>query len=146
MLSAAVTSARASEGGGAPWDICLVDSVGVLAELYAGAALAYVGGGFHRQGLHSVIEPAAFGVPVIFGPRFAASRDARLLLGAGGAVTAADRAALERTVRDWLANDTARATAGAAARAVVERGLGAAERSAGLLLDLLEPPAVQPTV
>ena len=125
----------------------LLKPVAVAVSSIVGVAtLAYVGGGFHSQGLHAVIEPAALGVPVLFGPRFEASRDARLLLGSGGAVTAGDGAALERAARDWLANDTARATAGAAARAVVERGLGAAERSVGLLLDLLEPPAVQPTV
>ena len=135
----------ASAGRGAPrWDVCLVDRVGVLADVYAVAALAYVGGGFHGQGLHSVIEPAALGVPVLFGPRSEASRDAQLLLDAGGAVCATDGDALERALRDWLANDAARATAGAAARAVVERGLGAAERSVGLLLDLLEPPAARP--
>jgi len=145
-LSALEDRARGSGGAAAPWDVCLVDRVGILAELYAVATLAYVGGAFHRQGLHSVIEPAALGVPVIFGPRCAASRDARLVVDAGGAVSVRGRAALERAARDWLANDTARATAGAAARAVVERGLGAAERSVGLLLDLLEPPAVQPTV
>jgi 3-deoxy-D-manno-octulosonic-acid transferase len=145
-LSALEDRARGRSGAAPSWDVCLVDRVGILAELYAGAAFAYVGGGFHRQGLHAVIEPAALGVPVFFGPRWRASRDARLLLDAGGAVTAPDQAALERAARDWLANDTARATAGAAARAVVERGLGAAERSVGLLLDLLEPPAIQPTV
>ena len=148
VVVATLGALEAAAGAGlAPrWDVCLVDRVGVLAELYAVAALAYVGGGFHRQGLHSAIEPAALGVPVLFGPRFAASRDARLLLDAGGAVSVADRAELERAVHEWLANDTARTTAGAAARAVVEHGLGSAERSVGLLLDLLEPPAVQPTV
>jgi 3-deoxy-D-manno-octulosonic-acid transferase len=145
-LEAAAGEASTEAGRAPSWDLCLVDRVGVLAELYAGAALAYVGGAFHRPGLHSVIEPAALGVPVVFGPRFEASRDARLLLDAGGAVSVADGAALERAARAWLANDTARTTAGAAARAVVERGLGSAERSVGLLLDLLERPAVQPTV
>jgi 3-deoxy-D-manno-octulosonic-acid transferase len=138
--------ARAREGAPAPhWDVCVVDRVGVLAELYAAAAVAYVGGGFHRHGLHSVIEPAALGVPVLFGPRWRMSRDARLLLDAGGGAAAADERGLEAALRAWLGNGTARATAGAAARAVVERGRGAAERSVGLLLDLLEPPASQPT-
>jgi 3-deoxy-D-manno-octulosonic-acid transferase len=133
---------RAREGGrGPPWDVCLVDRVGVLADLYAAAAVAYVGGGFHRHGLHSVIEPAALGVPVVFGPRWQGSRDARLLLEGGGGSCAPDSAALEAAVRSWLDNDSARATAGAAARAVVDRGRGAAERSVGLLLDLLEHPA-----
>jgi 3-deoxy-D-manno-octulosonic-acid transferase len=120
------------------WDVCVVDRVGVLADQYALAAIAYVGGGFHRHGLHSVIEPAAQGVPVLFGPRSQASRDARLLLEAGGGVRVTDGTALGAAARRWLADETARATAGAAARAVVERGRGAAERSVGLLLDLLE--------
>jgi len=45
----------------------------------------YTGGGFHDAGLHSVLEPAAFGAPVLFGPRHAMSRDAGLLIARGGA-------------------------------------------------------------
>ena len=129
-----------ARAGRAPmrWDVCIVDRVGVLADLYALAAIAYVGGGFHRHGLHSVIEPAALGVPVLFGPRSQASRDARLLLEAGGGVRVTDGTSLATAAHRWLTDETARATAGAAARAVVEQGRGAAERSVGLLLDLLE--------
>ena len=140
-LSALETRLAGGSGGPPRWDVCLVDRVGVLAELYAAAALAYVGGGFHRHGLHSVIEPAALGVPVLFGPRLHRSRDARLLLDAGGGLRVGDAAALERAAREWLGNEAARAAAGAAARAVVDRGRGAAQRSVGLLLELLERPA-----
>ncbi len=45
----------------------IIDAVGSLADLYAYSHLAYVGGGFDA-GVHSVIEPAAYGVPVSFGP------------------------------------------------------------------------------
>ena len=128
---------------GAGWDVCLVDRVGVLADLYAAAAFAYVGGGFGRSGLHSVIEPAALGVPVLFGPRWRESRDARLLLDAAGGRSVSDEATLTAALGHWLNDQTARTAAGAAARAVVDRGQGAAERSVGLLLSLLEPPAGQ---
>ncbi len=133
-----------ARGGGAPprWEVCVVDRVGVLADLYAAAALAYVGGGFHRHGLHSVIEPAALGVGVLFGPRWRMSRDARLLLDAGGGASAADAPGLESLLHAWLTDDAARAIAGAAARAVVDRGQGAAERSVSLLLELLAHPSV----
>lgn len=142
VATLSVLEDRAREGAPPPrWEVCVVDRVGVLAELYAAAALAYVGGGFHRHGLHSVIEPAALGAPVLFGPRWRMSRDARLLLEAGAGASAADAGGLEALLRAWLTNDTARATAGAVARAVVDRGQGAAERSVGLLLDLLERPA-----
>jgi len=130
-----------AQPAGTGWDVCLVDRVGVLADLYAAAALAYVGGGFGRAGLHSVIEPAALGVPVLFGPRWQGSRDARLLLDAAGGRSVHDEATLEAALRHWLHDETARTAAGAAARAVVDRGRGAAERSVGLLLSLLEPPA-----
>ena len=65
---------------GADAAVILVDRVGVLADLYAAADVAFVGGGFHRAGLHSVLEPAVFGAPVTFGPQWANSRDAGLLL------------------------------------------------------------------
>jgi len=120
------------------WDALVVDEVGVLAELYAAASLAYVGGGFHRKGLHSVIEPAAAGVPVLFGPRWHGSRDARLLLDAGAAKAARDRRELAAAVTGWLQDETARASAARAARAVVERGRGAADRSVQLVIDLVE--------
>ena len=56
-------------------DVVLIDRVGVLGAIYALADVAFVGGGFHAAGLHSVIEPAAFGVPVLFGPRHEATHD-----------------------------------------------------------------------
>jgi 3-deoxy-D-manno-octulosonic-acid transferase len=118
--------------------VVAVDRVGVLAELYVAASIAYVGGGFHRAGLHSVIEPAAAGVPVLFGPRHGGSRDARLLLDAGGARATRDRHELAAAVDRWLTNETARAAAGAAARVVVEQGQGAANRSLRLVISLVE--------
>lgn len=127
-------------GASGNWDAVVVDRVGVLAELYAAAAVAYVGGGFHGKGLHSVIEPAAAGVPVLFGPRWQGSRDARLLLAAGAALATRDRAELSAALARWLQDETARATAAAAARAVVEHGQGAADRSLQLVIDLVEQP------
>jgi 3-deoxy-D-manno-octulosonic-acid transferase len=126
------------------WDAAVVDEVGVLAELYLAASLAYVGGGFHGAGLHSVIEPAAAGIPVLFGPRWRGSRDARLLRDARGARTVRDHGELARALTEWLTNDAARAAAGAAARAVVERGQGAADRSVQLIIELVERRSLRP--
>src|SRR5690606_3474186 len=70
--AAGVTHARLGgvEAGDGPLrEAVIVDRVGILADLYAIADVAYVGGGFGRDGLHSVVEPAALGVPVLFGPR-----------------------------------------------------------------------------
>jgi len=118
-------------------DLVLVDRVGILGDLYALADVAYVGGGFHAAGLHSVLEPAAFGAPVLFGPRFQGSRDAGLLIDARGGRAAANGAALGDALSAWLADPAARHAAGARARAIVEGGLGAAERSLDLVTALL---------
>jgi 3-deoxy-D-manno-octulosonic-acid transferase len=118
-------------------DVIVIDRVGVLGDLYALATMAYVGGGFHAAGLHSVLEPASFGVPVAFGPRHSGSRDALALLRAGGGVSFADeRSAVERLTR-WLRNEGDRRAAGDQAQQVVRDGLGAAERSTKLVERLL---------
>ncbi|HET7564077.1 MAG TPA: glycosyltransferase N-terminal domain-containing protein [Gemmatimonadaceae bacterium] len=118
-------------------DVVLVDRVGVLGELYALADVAFVGGGFHAAGLHSVLEPAAFGAPVLFGPRHQASRDAGLLIACGGGASVDTTHALGERLHDWLTRDDARRRAGDAARALVQHGLGAADRSLALVERLL---------
>jgi len=126
-----------SDSPAAGVDVILVDRYGILGDLYAVADVAYVGGGFHGAGLHSVLEPAAYGVPVLFGPQHHKSREASALLAAGGAQVATDASDLcGRVVRLFKSRD-ARDHSGSAARAVVEGGLGAAERSYTLVRELL---------
>lgn len=118
-------------------DVVLVDRTGVLGDLYALADAAFVGGGYHAAGLHSVLEPAAFGAPVVFGPRYTMSRDARLLVAAGGGVSAAEPASLRERLVLWLTDADRRTESGSAARGLVRAGLGAARRSFELVSRLL---------
>jgi 3-deoxy-D-manno-octulosonic-acid transferase len=114
--------------------VLIVDRVGVLADLYAAARVAYVGGGFGHAGLHSVIEPAALGVPVVFGPHAGNAVEAGELAAAGGGFGVRDAAELARTLVRLLDD----ATAGAAATAYVRSRLGGASRNAALLERLLD--------
>jgi 3-deoxy-D-manno-octulosonic-acid transferase len=118
-------------------DVILVDRYGILGDLYALADVAYVGGGFQSAGLHSVLEPAAFGAPVLFGPRHDKSPDPTRLIQAGGGSAVTHEADLLLRLADWLGSIPARDIAGTAARAVVQSGLGAAEASLALISDLL---------
>jgi 3-deoxy-D-manno-octulosonic-acid transferase len=133
----ALTAARLDAPEAPSADVVIVDRTGVLGDLYALADAAFVGGGFHAAGLHSVLEPAAFGVPVLFGPRHASSRDARLLVASGGGVSARDAAAIRQQLVAWLGDRNSRQEAGARARALVRSGLGAARRSFELVQRLL---------
>ena len=119
-------------------DVVVVDRYGLLGDLYAVADVAYVGGGFHSAGLHSVLEPAAFGAPVLFGPRHHMSRDARKLIAAGGGASVTGEADLTLRLSDWLGSLPARDSAGEAARSMVQEGSGAAERSFALVNALLD--------
>ena len=125
----------------APAPLLLVDQVGVLAALYGAGSVAYVGGGYGRTGLHSVLEPAAWGVPALFGPRWTESRDAGLLLrAAAGEALPPGPEAVERLAtrwETWAADEAERSAAGRRAREVVQQGLGAARRSARLLAELI---------
>ena len=118
-------------------DLILIDRYGILGDLYALADVAYVGGGFQAAGLHSVLEPAAFGAPVLFGPRNEKSRDAAQLIDEGGGAMIKGVIDLSIRLGDWLGSTAARDSAGAFARSVVEKGRGAAERSYDLVTTLL---------
>ncbi len=131
-----VSRIDAREAPGA--DVVLVDRFGVLGDLYAIADVAYVGGGFHSAGLHSVLEPASFGAPVLFGTRYDKSRDAGNLIEAKGGASIKGEIDLELRLRDWLGSVAARDVAGAAAKSMVQGGVGAAERSFALVSSLLD--------
>jgi 3-deoxy-D-manno-octulosonic-acid transferase len=119
-------------------DVVVIDRVGVLAHLYTVASAAYVGGGFGRDGLHSVLEPAAAGVPTVFGPRYECSRAAGQLLQLGGARTVQDGSGLQATVLAWLTDPDAKKGAGARALEYIGDHACAAARTAKLLDVLIQ--------
>lgn len=137
---------RLSEATG-PVPLLAVDRVGVLAALYGAGSMAHVGGGFGRAGLHSVLEPAAWGLPVVFGPRWQESRDAALLRDAGAAVSVNGADEMRTTWETWLRDPAGSAAMGRRAREVVESGLGAARLSAEMLAQLTSsrPPRTSPS-
>ena len=123
-----------------PSPVIVVDRVGILADLYALADVAFVGGGYTRAGLHSVLEPAVFGVPVTVGPHWHMSRDAALLIERGGAVAlpADGQHPLHSQCLVWYHDPAARRKAGQAGKRLVQEGRGAAERTTALVRELVE--------
>jgi 3-deoxy-D-manno-octulosonic-acid transferase len=118
-------------------DAVVVERVGVLAHLYTAGTVAYVGGGFHRAGLHSVLEPAAARLPVMFGPRHRNARAAADLLAAGGAVEVDDADALAAALGLWLREPSALDYAAGRAYGYIDAHRGAADRTAAILDELL---------
>jgi 3-deoxy-D-manno-octulosonic-acid transferase len=148
LRAAALRVVRWSALGSAPppaaesWDAVLLDAMGVLPEVYAAADLVFVGGSLVRRGGQNLLEPAALGRPVLFGPHvenFAAA--ARALVEAGGGFPVRDAADLGRTAARLLADPAGRRVAGTMARRVVEANRGALRRTLDLMEAALRDPA-----
>jgi len=135
--ASSLTLSRTSEPTARATEVVLVDQYGILGDLYALATAAFVGGGFHDAGIHSMLEPAAFGAPVLIGPMQMDNRDAGLLVGGGGAVRCAGPGDISARLQVWFKNSAVLAKASASARRVVEAGIGAADRSTELVETLL---------
>jgi 3-deoxy-D-manno-octulosonic-acid transferase len=130
------------DGGAAvPQGPCVVvAAVGILADLYAVADIAYIGGGFKRGMLHSVAEPAAYAVPVIVGPHYRSAADAKAFVDQGGASVLPRRPAaaqLSRTWLEWIREPERQIATGLAARKTLRQG--AAARTVEGLLPFLYP-------
>ncbi|MCY3600845.1 MAG: hypothetical protein OXN85_12840 [Gemmatimonadetes bacterium] len=128
-----IGEAAAEPDAGPDASVIVFDEVGRLAELYAAGDVAYVGGGLGGTGLHNVLEPAAAGLPVVFGPRHDRA-DARALAAAGGGLVS-PAGALADTLTG-LARPPRRQHHARAARAFAEAGAGAADRTVELLRPL----------
>jgi 3-deoxy-D-manno-octulosonic-acid transferase len=118
--------------------ILLVDVVGELGAWWGTARIAFVGGSFGRRGGQNMIEPAAYGAAVSFGPNTWNFKDiVAALLAANAAVQLADAAALENFVRRCLEQPQYAGELGRRAQALVQTQLGATERTRQLLEKML---------
>lgn len=87
--------------------VLIIDNIGLLSGMYRYGSLTYVGGGFGKDGVHNVLEPATYGRPVIIGPVYDKFIEAVELVEAGGALVVKDAAELT-AVTSGLLTDTAR--------------------------------------
>ncbi len=131
---AAERKSRVNATGKGP-RVIILDTRGELAYAYREAAVAFVGGTLVPVGGHNLLEPAAWGKPVLFGPYTDHCAEvATMLEEAGGGKRVWDAEELVRVCSEWLADAQVREQAGQAARRVVLENQGALKRS----LDLIE--------
>lgn len=104
--------------------VLVIDQTGYLAELYSFASIAYVGGGFGVN-VHNTLEPAVYGIPVLFGPRHHNSPEAEGLVAAGGGTVIHNQQELAATLKTLTANKEEREKRGLKAGAFVQEGTGA---------------------
>ena len=82
--------------------IIIIDQMGILRSIYQYAYISYVGGGFGKDGVHNVLEPAAFGKPVVWGSNDSKYREAIGLRNAGGGLAIQNAEALVKQIQLFL--------------------------------------------
>ncbi len=113
--------------------VLIIDNVGMLAKLYYYGDWAFVGGAF-KQGLHNILEPAAFGLPVFFGPDYRKFPEAEDLIKQGGACSIANEGELRSRFMS-VYTEKARRNTGTNAKAYIEAHQGGTKQIADFYLE-----------
>ena len=109
-------------------EVIVIDTVGLLAELYRICDVAFVGGSFHGR-VHNVMEPAAMAKPIVFGPRIENSYEAGLLKERHAARQVNNAFEMANIFRELIFSAQLRQQMGEGAKAVIVENLGASQRS-----------------
>lgn len=107
------------------YSILLIDTIGLLSSLYAYGDIAYIGGGFGK-GIHNTLEAAAYGIPVIFGPKYEKFQEAKDLISENAGFSIGNAPELKQ-VFATLQEVKQRDQAGQAAGNYVQSRIGATE-------------------
>ncbi len=109
----------------ADFDVFLIDTIGILTKIYSYADIAYVGGGFGNTGVHNILEPATFGVPIVIGPNFSHFAEATALVNMEGCISISDKKGLFDAFSNLIANDDIRHEKGHICSTFVQMNKGA---------------------
>ncbi len=117
-----------SEGVDPLSKVLIIDTIGYLTKIYSEADVAYVGGAMGFTGMHNILEPAAFGVPVLVGPNTHKFPEAKALEKHGGLQIVTDAISFEKTLFGLLENEQQRLKMGKSAKDFVESQVGATDK------------------
>ena len=109
----------------ADFDVFIIDTIGILTKIYSYADIAYVGGGYGNPGVHNILEPATFGVPIIIGPNYSHFAEATALVNIEGCISISTQNELNETLSSLISNDDVRHEKGHICSTFVQMNKGA---------------------
>lgn len=109
------------------YEVLIVDTIGILTKIYSYADIAYVGGGFGNPGVHNILEPATFGIPIIVGPNFSHFAEAVALVHQEGCISISNYEGLYNSFSNLIANEDIRHEKGHICATFVQMNKGAAD-------------------
>lgn len=92
----------------ADFDVFIIDTIGILTKIYSYANIAYVGGGFGNPGVHNILEPATFGVPIVIGSNFSHFAEATALVNLEGCISISNKNELFDAFSNLISNEDIR--------------------------------------
>jgi 3-deoxy-D-manno-octulosonic-acid transferase len=104
--------------------VLIIDNIGMLSSAYRYAYIAAIGGGFGK-GIHNILEPACWGIPIIFGPNHEKFREAVDLISEGGAKSFRTFDDFQKTLDNWLTDKKKYSFSAETAGEYVKRNTGA---------------------
>ncbi|WP_020533672.1 3-deoxy-D-manno-octulosonic acid transferase [Flexithrix dorotheae] len=108
-------------------EILVIDNVGMLSSLYQYGEIAYVGGAFDK-GLHNILEPATYGIPVFFGKEYSKFKEAVDLVEIEGAFSVKDKFEFAQKFQDFYSNNEIRIEAGRKCKEYIAENIGATDK------------------
>lgn len=109
------------------YEVLIIDTIGILTKVYSYADIAYVGGGMGSSGLHNVLEPAVFGIPVIIGKNYQKFNEAKELVALGGVISVSDREQYAQAMDNFIKSPEKRNRVGEINKNYIEEKKGATE-------------------
>lgn len=109
------------------FNVFIIDTIGILTKIYSYADIAYVGGGFGNPGVHNILEPATFGVPIIIGPNFSHFAEAIALVHQEGCVSISNQIELNEAFDNVILNEDIQHEKGHICATFVQMNKGATE-------------------
>lgn len=106
-------------------NVFIIDTIGILTKIYSYADIAYVGGGFGNPGVHNILEPATFGVPVVIGPNYSHFAEAKALVNMEGCLSIQNQIQLNEAFNLLLHNEDERLEKGHICSTFVQMNKGA---------------------
>ena len=110
-----------------PFQVFIIDTIGILTKIYSYADIAYVGGGFGNPGVHNILEPATFGVPVVVGPNYSHFAEATALVNMDGCISIQNQTQLNEAFNLLLHNEDERLEKGHICSTFVQMNKGATQ-------------------
>lgn len=107
------------------YQVFIIDTIGILTKIYSYADIAYVGGGFGNPGVHNILEPATFGIPIVIGPNYSHFAEATALVGMEGCVSVKNQSELNEAFDLLLQNEDERYEKGHICSTFVQMNKGA---------------------